>query len=153
MSSKLPEPAAAGYGKPPAEHQFPNNSHRQRGRKRGSKNKPKTPLGLTDNERVALEEAERLMTTKSGEVMETSRAVSRSQIKTAVLGGTNAQKAYLTRLDTIQQKKRAAEEANLLAWEEYVQATEHRLDMATPEERQYLDERLLPHPADIEVDF
>jgi hypothetical protein len=122
------------------------------GRKLGSKNKPKKQDGLTEAEQIAWEESFRSVPTSSGE-MEANRAVNRAQIKTAAQGGTNAQKAHLARLDAIAQKKHVALEKRLAEWETYVQTAEDMLDRATPEQRLALEKALLPHPADVEVDF
>lgn len=140
-----------GYGSPPVEHQFPNPK-RQVGRKKGSKNKPKLPPGLTESERMALEEAKRLVG-PPGSQIETACAVTRAQAKKGVQGGTNAQKAYLARLDSIQRKKKEAEDAQLAIWEEIVRLGEELLERASPEQRAELDRNLLPHPCDIDVDW
>lgn len=152
MSRHETEPEKkGGYGNPPVESQFPDNPARQRGRRRGSKNKPKVPTGLTPSELVALEEARRIV--RKEDNLDAIRTVNRAQIKTAVQGGTNAQKAVLARHDAIERKQREAEDAALASAEAYVRRCEELLSDADTDEREELERHMLPHPADIEVDF
>jgi hypothetical protein len=121
---------------------------RGRGRPAGSKNK-KRHLGLTDSEQMALEESRRLVQAN----LTAGQVVNRAQIKTAVTGGTFAQKAHLDRIAKLEEKEANATEKLLNTYEEYVHVCEDQLDRASPERREELERTMLPHPHDVEVDY
>lgn len=123
---------------------------KRRGRPRGSKNRIKTD-GLTESEQLALEESRRIVQQESQ--LTAFQVVARAQIKTAVNGGTNAQKSHLERIAKLEQKQLDARAKRLDEAEHYVRIAEYALEIATPERRSKLESFLLPHPHDVEVDY
>lgn len=120
------------------------------GRPRGSKNKIKRD-GLTESEHLALEEGRRIV--QADLKLSATQVVNRAQIKTAVAGGTNAQKAHLERVAKLEQKQSDAVDNLLVGWEIYVRGAEIDLEFIAPENREKFERALLPHPADVDVDF
>ena len=147
-------PTKKGRGFPPVEHQWPPGvSGNVFGRPVGSKNKMKRHgPGLTASEQIALEEATRTIKTSDGQ-MEALRAVNRAQFVTAIKGGTNAQRAALERIERIQARQAAEQQALLLRCEEYKQQYEIDKGVLTKRKLAFIYDNSLPHPEDVEVDF
>ncbi|HXG99050.1 MAG TPA: DUF5681 domain-containing protein [Sphingomicrobium sp.] len=147
------EPVKKGKGHPPKDHQWPPGvSGNPFGRPLGSRNKKKAIPGLTPSEQIALEEAARKVGTSNGE-MEAIRAVHRAQLKAAADGGSNAQRDYINRTAKLEQKAWDQRQALLQSLEEYKRQYEY--DQLTLDDKQMgrLEQTLLPHPDDIEIDF
>lgn|GEM_PF-5935782 len=148
------KPIKNGRGYPPVEHQYPPGvSGNILGRPVGSKNKKKRhPPGLTASEQIAIEEAERIVKTSDGE-MEAIRAVTRSQMVSAIKGGSNAQRNTLDRIDRVEATQLAQRQSRLMQFEEYKQQYELLAQTGTKHQLASLCKGLLPHPEDVEVDF
>lgn len=123
---------------------------RGRGRPKGSRNK-KRYLGLTESEQMALEESRRVV--QAGTNLTATQVVNRAQIKTAATGGTMAQKSHLERIAKLEQKQYDATQKLLETAEEYVRLAELSIEQANDRGIQDFERHLLPHPADMEVDF
>jgi hypothetical protein len=145
------QPTKKGRGHPPKEYQWPKGvSGNPFGRPLGSRNRKKA-AGRTFAERLALEEAERAVTTSDGE-MSALRAVLRSQHVHAIKGGSNAQRDAINRALKLDQEQDREQLATLHKFEEYKRACdEHKVLNA--ERFSKIETLLLPHPDDIEVDF
>ena len=100
------KPIKKGRGFPPHEHKWlPGVSGNIFGRPLGSKNKKKRHQpGLTPSQQIAIEKAGRKVKTSDGE-MEAVRAVMRSQVVSAIKGGSNAQRNALDRIDRIEARQ------------------------------------------------